>query len=165
LNALAAIAVGLKSGIALKDCGAALEEMRPTEKRGDVIEWRRAKIINDCYNSNPRALESMVEALLKTKAKRRIVVAGEMLELGPEGAAMHRACGESMVGVDIVVGVRGLAVELVEGAKSVGVAAEFVATPEEVGEWLRGNLGAGDVVLMKASRGVRLEKALAALKA
>ena len=107
----------------------------------------------------------MVEALLKTKAKRRIVVAGEMLELGPEGAAMHRACGESMGGVDIVVGVRGLAVELVEGAKSVGVAAEFVATPEEVGEWLRGNLGAGDVVLMKASRGVRLEKALAALKA
>ena len=76
---------------------------------------------------------------------------------------MHRACGEAMAGVDMVVGVRGLAAELVEGAKSVGVAAEFVSTPEEAGEWLRGNLRAGDVVLLKASRGVRLERALAGL--
>jgi len=160
LNALAAVAVGLKSGIDLKDCCAALELMRPTEKRGDVIDWRGASLINDCYNSNPRALESMVEALRKTKASRRIVIAGEMLELGPDGAALHRACGEAMEGIDVVVGVRGLAASLVEGARAKGVAAEFVETPEAAGEWLASHVREGDVVLLKASRGVRLEKAL-----
>jgi len=164
LNALAAIAVGLRSGIALKECCAALEEMRPTEKRGDVISFAGAQIINDCYNSNPRALASMVESLRKTKAKRRIVIAGEMLELGDEGAALHRAAGEAMTGVDLVLGVRGLAAELVEGAKAKGVKAEFVETPEAAAAWMREHVGKGDVVLMKASRGVRLENALKGLE-
>lgn len=164
LNALAAVAVGLQSGIDLKDCCVALEQMRPTEKRGEVIEWHGAKIINDCYNSNPRALEAMAEALRRTKATRRIVIAGEMLELGPEGAALHRECGVAMAGMDVVLGVRGLAASLVEGADSEGVEAKFVETPEAAGEWLRVNLREGDVVLMKASRGVRLEKALVGLE-
>jgi UDP-N-acetylmuramoyl-tripeptide--D-alanyl-D-alanine ligase len=106
----------------------------------------------------------MVEALRKTEAKRRIVIAGEMLELGPEGATLHRECGEGMVRVDLVVGVRGLAKELVEGAKAVGVAAEFVESPEDAGVWMRKNVREGDVVLVKASRGVRLEGALEALQ-
>ena len=168
LNALAAVAVGLQSGIDLKDCCAALEQMRPTEKRGEVIEWHGAKIINDCYNSNPRALDAMVEALRKTqktKAARHIVVAGEMLELGPQGAELHLQSGAAMAGIDLVVGVRGLAASLVEGAQSEGVEAKFVETPEAAGEWLRENLREGDVVLMKASRGVRLEKALTKLLA
>jgi UDP-N-acetylmuramoyl-tripeptide--D-alanyl-D-alanine ligase len=160
LNALAAIAVGLRSGIGLQECCRALEEMRPTEKRGDVIEWRGATIINDCYNSNPRALESMVEALRKTKAQRRIVIAGEMLELGPQGAALHRVSGEGMTGVDLVIGVRGLAKELVEGATSKNIDSVFLETSQAAGEWLLENVREGDVVLMKASRGVRLEDAL-----
>jgi UDP-N-acetylmuramoyl-tripeptide--D-alanyl-D-alanine ligase len=96
---------------------------------------------------------------------RHIVVAGEMLELGPEGSALHRACGEHMAarGVDIVVGVRGLAKALVEGAAQQGTEAIFVATPEEAGAWLKANLRPGDAVLLKASRGVRLERALALL--
>jgi UDP-N-acetylmuramoyl-tripeptide--D-alanyl-D-alanine ligase len=163
LNALAAYAVAWRSGVDLLDSVAALEGMRPTEKRGNMLAWRGAEIVNDTYNSNPKALEGMVEALRKTQAKRRIVVAGEMLELGPEGTKLHEECGERMLGVDVVVGVRGLARELVKGAKAVGVAAEFVETPEEAGEWMRANLRAGDVVLLKASRGVRLERALAAL--
>ncbi|HEY5212059.1 MAG TPA: UDP-N-acetylmuramoyl-tripeptide--D-alanyl-D-alanine ligase, partial [Acidobacteriaceae bacterium] len=64
---------------------------------------------------------------------------------------------------DAVLGVRGLAQELVEGARAAGVEAEFVETPELAGEWLRTNLREGDVVLLKASRGVRLERALEAL--
>jgi UDP-N-acetylmuramoyl-tripeptide--D-alanyl-D-alanine ligase len=163
LNALAAVAVGVWSGVDLREGCGALERMRPTEKRGNVLVWRGAEIVNDTYNSNPRALEAMVEALRKTEAKRRIVVAGEMLELGPRGGGMHWVSGEAMEGMDVVVGVRGLAKELVEGARTVGVAAEFVETPELAGEWLRENLREGDVVLLKASRGVRLERALETL--
>jgi UDP-N-acetylmuramoyl-tripeptide--D-alanyl-D-alanine ligase len=87
-----------------------------------------------------------------------------MLELGAEAEALHRAAGEGMNEVDAVLGVRGLASSLVEGARSRGVAAEFVATPEEAGEWLRENVREGDVVLLKASRGVRLERALEVLR-
>ena len=158
-NALAAIAVGWKSGMTLAVCAAALEEMRATDKRGAVIEWRGAKLINDCYNSNPKALDAMVDALLSTPGTRRIVVAGEMLELGAEAPALHEACGRRMAakGVDLVVGVRGLAADLVRGA---GERAVFMETPEAAGEWLTANVTAGDVVLLKASRGVRLERAL-----
>ncbi len=163
MNALAAIAVGRMSGVELGDALGALERMRPTEKRGNVVEWRGAELVNDTYNSNPRALDGMVEALRRTEAKRRIVVAGEMLELGVEGAALHRRCGTAMAGVDLVVGVRGLAKELVEGARNAGVEAEFVETPEMAGAWLREHVREGDVVLLKASRGVRLERALEAL--
>jgi len=63
-------------------------------------------------------------------------------------------------GVDFVLGVRGLARFIVEGAAAAKVDAEFVATPEEAGEWLRRNVKPGDLVLLKASRGVRLERAL-----
>jgi UDP-N-acetylmuramoyl-tripeptide--D-alanyl-D-alanine ligase len=164
-NALAAIAVGLQSGMTLGECAAALGELRAGERRGAIVEWHGAKIINDCYNSNPRALDAMVEALLAmpvASGGRHIVVAGEMLELGSEGEALHRECGRRMAerGVDLVVGVRGLAQALVAGA---GSRAIFLATAEEAGAWLKTNLRAGDAVLLKASRGVRLEQALASL--
>lgn len=167
-NALAAIAVGLQSGMSLAECASAVGELCAGDKRGAVVEWRGAKIVNDCYNSNPRALDAMVDALLAMPLEqggRHIVVAGEMLELGSEGAALHRACGRQMAarGVDAVVGVRGLAQALVEGA--VATKAIFVETPEEAGAWLKANLRAGDAVLLKASRGVRLERALTLLTA
>lgn len=164
-NALAAIAVGLRSGMSLAECAAALGELRAGDKRGEVLEWRGATVINDSYNSNPRALDAMVDALLAIAADRHIVVAGEMLELGPEGEVLHRECGKRMAarGVDVIVGVRGEAVALVEGATEHGTEAHFVATPEEAGAWLKANLRPGDAVLLKASRGVRLERALASL--
>jgi UDP-N-acetylmuramoyl-tripeptide--D-alanyl-D-alanine ligase len=166
LNALAAVAVGLRSGMKLEVCCAALEEMRPSAKRGEVMEFHGARIINDSYNSNPKALDAMVAALMGVEAARHIVVAGEMLELGPEGAALHARCGAAMAsaGVNVVIGVRGLALALVEAALAGGVEAEFVETPEAAGEWLLANLREGDVVLLKASRGVKLERALEALK-
>jgi UDP-N-acetylmuramoyl-tripeptide--D-alanyl-D-alanine ligase len=161
-NALAAIAVGLRSGMLLDECAAAVSEMRAGDKRGEVLEWRGAMLINDCYNSNPAALNAMVDALMAIPAQRHIVVAGEMLELGPEAATLHTACGLRMAehGVDFVLGVRGMAQGLVDGAKRGGVEALFVGGPEEAGEWLVANLRGGDVALLKASRGVRLEKAL-----
>jgi UDP-N-acetylmuramoyl-tripeptide--D-alanyl-D-alanine ligase len=98
-------------------------------------------------------------------AKRRIVVAGEMLELGPSGEELHRRSGEHIAkkGIDILVGVRGLAQPMVEAAGHAGIRAEFVSTPEEAGEWLVRETRNGDVVLLKASRGVKLERALEAV--
>ena len=160
LNALAAIAVGVESGIELAQCSAALEEMRPAKMRGEVVEWHGATIVNDAYNSNPQALMGMMEALRKTVAQRRILVAGEMLELGPEAERLHEECGAAAAGIDVVIGVRGLAKNLVDAAHAAGVAAEFVETPEEAGAWLKANLREGDVVLLKGSRGVGLERAL-----
>ncbi len=161
-NALAAMAVGVESGIALAECAAALGGMRASEKRGQVLEWRGAKLVNDSYNSNPRALDAMVDALLTMTAERRIVVAGEMLELGPHGATLHESCGVRMaeLGLDVVIGVRGLARNLVDGALGGGAEAIFFATPEEAGTWLREHVRAGDAVLVKGSRGVQLERAL-----
>ena len=164
-NALAAIAVGVESGVSLKECARALGELRASEKRGQMLEWHGARIVNDCYNSNPQALDAMVDALLTMKAGRRIVVAGEMLELGSDGAMLHESCGVRMaeLGLDVVIGVRGLAQNLVDGALGGGAEAMFFATPEEAGAWMQEHVRAGDAVLVKGSRGVRLERALAML--
>jgi UDP-N-acetylmuramoyl-tripeptide--D-alanyl-D-alanine ligase len=100
-------------------------------------------------------------------ARRRIVVAGEMLELGPAGERLHRESGRHMaeMGIQIVLGVRGLAREIVNAAREAGVESHFVETPEAAGEWLTREVRDGDAVLLKASRGVRLERALEAWKA
>ena len=96
------------------------------------------RVINDCYNSNPKALQAMVDALATMPAKRRIVVAGEMLELGPAGPEMHSSAGRQIAAarIDVLLGVRGLAQNMVDAAKAAGTRAEFVATSEEAGEWL-----------------------------
>ncbi len=161
-NALAAIAVGVSAGMRLANCAAAIGTLRAPDKRGEVIEFRGATLINDCYNSNPAALDAMVDALLSIPAKRHIVVAGEMLELGDSADELHRACGAKMAAknIDCVVGVRGHAAALVEAA---GAHAIFVQTPADAGAWLAANVCEGDAVLLKASRGVRLEAALAIL--
>jgi UDP-N-acetylmuramoyl-tripeptide--D-alanyl-D-alanine ligase len=161
-NALAAVAVGFERGIPLAEAVASLATMRAADKRGQVVQLGNIRVINDCYNSNPKALEAMVDALAAMPAKRRIVVAGEMLELGPAGEKMHQAAGQHIAEkkIDVLIGVRGLAQPMVEAAKTKGMQAEFVATPEEAGEWLARQSREGDVVLLKASRGVKLEKAL-----
>jgi UDP-N-acetylmuramoyl-tripeptide--D-alanyl-D-alanine ligase len=166
-NALAAVAVGVERGIPLSDVIGALATLAPADKRGQVVQVGNIKVVNDCYNSNPKALEAMVDALAEMPAKRRIVVAGEMLELGPTGEQMHRASGKHIAEkkIDVLIGVRGLAQPMVESAKAAGMQAEFVATPEEAGEWLAREAGDGDVVLLKASRGVKLEKSLEKWKA
>ena len=167
LNALAAVAVGLERGLKPAEAVGALATLAPADKRGQVLQVGNITVINDCYNSNPKALDAMVDALAAMKAKRRIVVAGEMLELGPAGEEMHRQAGEHIAEkkIDVLVGVRGLAQAMVEGARKAGTRAEFVATPEEAGEWLARETRDGDVVLLKASRGVKLEKALETWKA
>ncbi len=164
-NALAAVAVGIDRGLSPLEAVRALATLAPADKRGAVLQLGNITIINDCYNSNPKALDAMVDTLAAMPAKRRIVVAGEMLELGPSGEELHRRSGRHMVekGIDILVGVRGLAQPMVDAASRAGMKAEFVPTPEEAGEWLMREARDGDVVLLKASRGVKLERALEAV--
>jgi UDP-N-acetylmuramoyl-tripeptide--D-alanyl-D-alanine ligase len=167
LNGLAAVAVGLERGLKPSEAVGALATLAPADKRGQVLQVGNITVINDCYNSNPKALEAMVDSLATMAGKRRVVVAGEMLELGPAGEEMHRQAGQHIAEkrIDVVVGVRGLAQAMVEGARQAGTRAEFVAGPEEAGEWLARETRDGDVVLLKASRGVKLEKALEIWKA
>ncbi len=167
LNALAAVAVGVEGGLNPSEAVGALAMLTPADKRGQVLQLGNITVINDCYNSNPTALNAMVDALAAMPAQRRIVVAGEMLELGPAAEEMHRAAGKHVAGkrIDVLVGVRGLAQAMVNGASQAGTRAEFMATPEEAGEWLAREARNGDVVLLKASRGVKLERALEIWKA
>ena len=166
-NALAAIAAGIDRGISLAEAAESLASLKPANKRGEVLHFGNITLIDDCYNSNPKALNAMVDALAAMKATRRIVVAGEMLELGPASEEMHRECGRHMAEpkIDILIGVRGIAKAMVEAASQEGIRAEFVSTPEEAGAWLVREARDGDVVLLKASRGVKLEKAIDVWKA
>ena len=99
-------------------------------------------------------------------AGRRILVAGEMLEQGEHGPELHAACGltAAEAGLDLVVAVQGNASHLAAAACSGGVASLFLPDAESAGRWLIQNLRSGDVVLVKGSRGVHLERAIEALK-
>jgi UDP-N-acetylmuramoyl-tripeptide--D-alanyl-D-alanine ligase len=165
-NIMAGLAVALEAGVDLDAAVAALVSLTAGDKRGEVIEVGGATILNDCYNSNPEALRSMIRSLAARPAKRRILVAGEMLEMGEHGPALHTACGKTAAeaGLDLVAGVQGNAEHLVAAAGKGGVAALFLPDAEAAGRWLLQNLQTGDVVLIKGSRGVHLERAIEALK-
>jgi UDP-N-acetylmuramoyl-tripeptide--D-alanyl-D-alanine ligase len=123
-------------------------------------------LLNDSYNSNPEALRSMIRTLASRPGRRRILIAGEMLELGEHGPGLHAACGKAAAeaGIDMVVGVRGNAEYLATAACGGGVPSLFLPNAEAAGEWLKDNLRPGDVVLVKGSRGVHLERSIDALQ-
>jgi len=115
-------------------------------------------------------MEKMLETLAAWRgAKRRIVVAGEMLELGPSSPELHRQVGKRCVdiGVDSHMAVQGDAQILLEGALYAGLApdrGQFFSTSEEAGNFCAKLLRRGDVVLVKGSRGVHLEKVIELLQ-
>ncbi|HEV2764275.1 MAG TPA: UDP-N-acetylmuramoyl-tripeptide--D-alanyl-D-alanine ligase, partial [Pyrinomonadaceae bacterium] len=126
MNALAAAAVATRFGLTPGEIAEALQTAAPSEMRGEVLRFAEGfAVVDDSYNSNPRSLVSMTEALVQGggQAKRRIIVAGEMLELGPEAALMHREAGREIAGFggEALWGVRGLARELVGGAREAGM--------------------------------------------
>jgi UDP-N-acetylmuramoyl-tripeptide--D-alanyl-D-alanine ligase len=165
-NALSAAAAAMERGVPPSDLVEALATVVPGDKRGQVQEIAGATVINDSYNSNPKALNAMIDTLASMPARRRILIAGEMLELGATGPALHAECGRHAAEkkIDFVIGVRGAAKSLAEAACGGGVQSQFLETPEEVGEWLARELRPGDAVLLKASRGVKLERALEIVK-
>jgi len=161
-NAIAGLAVALEAGVGLDAAIGALTSLSAGDKRGQLIELAGATILNDSYNSNPEALRSMIRTLAARPAQRRILIAGEMLELGDHAAALHAACGRAAAeaGIDLVVGVRGNAEHLAAAACTGGVASLFLPDGEAAGRWLAENLRAGDQILVKGSRGVHLERAI-----
>lgn len=166
-NAIAGLAVALEAGVDPDAAAKALSTLTAGDKRGQVIEVGGATILNDSYNSNPEALRSMIRTLAARPANgRRILMAGEMLEMGEHGPALHIACGRAAAeaGLDLVVAVQGNAEHLATAACAGGVPAVFLRDADAAGAWLRENLRAGDVVLVKGSRGVHLERAVDAVQ-
>jgi UDP-N-acetylmuramoyl-tripeptide--D-alanyl-D-alanine ligase len=103
----------------------------------------------------------------KSNLKRRLVIAGEMLELGPEEAALHREAGREIAGagIDSLWGIRGLAAEIVAGAKEAGLAdAVFFGSSDEAARVIVDEIREGDLVLVKGSRGVATDKIVKALR-
>jgi len=129
-------------------------------------------VVNDAYNSNPRGLAAMADALSRTPGvRRRLLVAGEMRELGKTSAELHRRAGSAIAGlgnIDFLAGVAGDARHLVEGARAAGLDASrsaFFESRDAAADWLTSVVRAGDWVLLKASRAVGLEALLESLKA
>ena len=128
-NAMAGLAVALEAGVDLDAAVKAIASLTAGDKRGQVIEIGGATILNDSYNSNPEALRSMIHTLAaRPAAGRRILVAGEMLEMGEHGPALHIACGRAAAeaGLDLVVAVQGNAEHLATAACAGGVPALFL---------------------------------------
>jgi UDP-N-acetylmuramoyl-tripeptide--D-alanyl-D-alanine ligase len=170
-NALAAAAVADHYDVRLEDIADALSRLSVPRMRGEIVRLRGGvTLIDDSYNSNPRALFEMVSTVAANReSRRRIVVAGEMLELGPSAAELHKEAGRQIarLGINNLIGVRGFADEMVAGAREAGMSSEtavFTNTPEEAAKMLIREIRDGDLILIKGSRGVRTEIVVERLK-
>jgi UDP-N-acetylmuramoyl-tripeptide--D-alanyl-D-alanine ligase len=167
-NFLAAAGVAHVLGIPVSAMAEAAGTLGAARHRGELLRLGQdVLLLDDCYNSSPAALEAAVVALGLLGVRRRVAVLGDMLELGPTGAFLHRDRGRSLRGrVDVLIGVGPLAREIVIGAREAGITsaalhhfAEVAAAVAAVPEIVR----PGDAVLVKASRGVALEGVVDAL--
>jgi UDP-N-acetylmuramoyl-tripeptide--D-alanyl-D-alanine ligase len=172
-NFLAAATAAHALGVPLAELPAAAAAAVPVGGRGAVTTLRGgsvpggATVVDDSYNSNPVALRRALESARALTGARHWAVLGDMLELGPEAPRFHREEGEAAaaLGFSPVVGVGELARHLVAGAVASGTRAEWFATADEAAALAAAELREADVVLVKGSRGVRLERVVAALRA
>jgi UDP-N-acetylmuramoyl-tripeptide--D-alanyl-D-alanine ligase len=170
-NALAALAAASVWGVGAAEAREVSPKLQATGMRGHVLKYDAGfTVINDCYNSNPVALAAMVELLTNTPAAgRHILATGEMLELGPASSELHREAGRVAAAtgkLGWIIGVQGDAEDLVRGAIEAGHPAErakFCASSEEAGAFLANLIEPGDVLLVKGSRGVKMERIVEAL--
>jgi UDP-N-acetylmuramoyl-tripeptide--D-alanyl-D-alanine ligase len=172
-NALAALAAASVWDIGAAEAQNVLATLRVPSMRGELLRFSNgAALINDSYNSSPAALHAMISVLAATpNFKRRILAAGEMRELGTASPALHREAGifAAKAGkVDWVIGVAGDAQQIVEGAVSGGVPrahTKFFESSEEAAKFLEEFIAPGDVLLVKGSRGVKMERVVESLLA
>jgi UDP-N-acetylmuramoyl-tripeptide--D-alanyl-D-alanine ligase len=170
-NALAALAAASVWDIGAAEAQSVFLSLRAPAMRGELLRFSNgAALINDSYNSSPAALQAMTELLAATpNFRRRILAAGEMRELGTASAELHREAGQfaAKTGkIDWVIGVAGNAAQIVEGAVAGGLPsarAKFFATPQEAAEFLAGFIASGDLLLVKGSRGVKMEQIVESL--
>jgi UDP-N-acetylmuramoyl-tripeptide--D-alanyl-D-alanine ligase len=170
MNFLAAAAVAFRLGVAPDTIAATATTIQAASHRGEVVTLREGiTLLDDSYNSNPAAVEAAVQALDMSAKGRRVAFLGDMLELGPTAEERHRQTGEKVApGLDALVGVGPLARAFLEGARQAGMRAEALqhfpdaaAAAAAAAEIVR----PGDAVLVKGSRGVRMEAVVDALKA
>jgi UDP-N-acetylmuramoyl-tripeptide--D-alanyl-D-alanine ligase len=170
-NALGALAAASVWGIGAAEAQSVFRALRTPAMRGELLCFTNgAALINDCYNSSPAALHAMIELLAATpNYRRRILAAGEMRELGPGSPDFHRRAGgfAARTGkIDWIIGVAGDASEIVEGAVAAGfprAQAKFFASAEEAAKFLEHFVAPGDLLLVKGSRGVKMERVVEAL--
>jgi UDP-N-acetylmuramoyl-tripeptide--D-alanyl-D-alanine ligase len=166
-NALAAAAVGHALGLELPDIVRGLEAARPVKGR---CVWREAggvRILDDTYNANPVSVRAAIETVCAARGQGRTLVAlGDMLELGAPAVEAHREVGRTVAaaGVAEFIGVGRLAAEAVEAAREAGLAgALHTTTFEDTVAHLLKRVAPGDVLLVKGSRGMRMERVVDAL--
>ena len=170
-NALAALAAASVWNIGAAEAQSVFRSLRAPAMRGEVLRFSNgAALINDSYNSSPAALQAMTEMLAATpNFQRRILAAGEMRELGTAGPELHREAGRfaAQTGkIDWIIGVTGDAAQIVEGAAAAGfprAQTKFFATPQEAAQFLEGFFVPGDLLLVKGSRGVKMEEIVESL--
>jgi UDP-N-acetylmuramoyl-tripeptide--D-alanyl-D-alanine ligase len=170
MNALAAAAVATSFEIGPRQIAEGLNTAKPPQMRGEVLDFAAGfTVVDDSYNSNPRSLINMVRTIAEggSGRKRRIVIAGEMLELGSEEAELHRQAGREIAGLGIAVlwGVRGLAHEITAGAREAGLNnSRFFENSDEAARAIVAELREGDLVLIKGSRGVATDRIVTTIK-
>lgn len=170
-NVLAATAVALDFGIPLDDIVAVAARLRPAERRGVVLRLPGGiTIVDDSYNSSPAALARALDVVARARpAGRRVLVLGEMLELGAHAIALHERCGRSAAraGADLLYTIGGEpARALAEAAVAAGMparAVHHVATSAEAAPVVVSAVRPGDLVLVKGSRGTRTDLVVDAL--
>ncbi len=163
-NALAALAVAREYRLDPAAVVGALEQVRPLAGRMEVRHARGATLLVDCYNANPDSTRAALETLASWPgAGRRIAVLGDMLELGPGAAALHRETGAAVRNAELwTVGAH--AADYAAGARPAGIEARIFPDKPTAAAALRDALAPGVVALVKASRGVALEDVLRGLE-
>ena len=166
MNAAGAVAVGLALGISPIDAVAGLAHLAVPGGRMRIVR-RPAGVsyIDDSYNANPASITAAFAALQSVASGRRIAVLGDMLELGPTSPELHRQVGRAAAeaGVDLLLGLGTLAAYIVEGARDGGAEARGFDDMAALLAHLDGVLTEGDFVLVKGSRGMKMERAVAHL--
>jgi UDP-N-acetylmuramoyl-tripeptide--D-alanyl-D-alanine ligase len=171
MNAVGALAAASVWGIGAADAKKVFPALVPADKRGEVVRFAEGfTVINDTYNSSPTALIALAELLAVTPGyRRRILAAGEMRELGASSPELHRECGVSVAGlekIDWLVGVTGDAAEFLGAAVKAGHeqnCSKYFADSTEAGKFFAEFIAPGDLLLLKGSRGVKMEKILDAI--
>ena len=162
-NALIALAVADAAGVPLAEAAKGLAATTIPGGRSETMNVEGVTIINDCYNANPTSLRAALDLLRDIRGSRRAVVAvGTMRELGEATQALHREGAKEVLsaGPDIIAAVGAFAQAFTDMGDVAPVTVVSGETPDEVAPKLKPLLQEGDVLLLKASRGVRLERLL-----